>query len=224
MLQVSAVGTHGYELQRNTRHLLKLRRRPRWRGMRQKAKRPANHASWDRDCPSMSAEKKKKAEKDPDSKYRFFPTEEDWTWERKDTPGVGMGAAMGRNTVHEEATGYEGAAERGWDWSGTADEGWAGMRAKRALGEVVGGTEEWRRVGPRGLNAGRGKKAPGEPVQATQASSSSRQATQSRPQSQLARPEGRSGRQSVLGDFWGDTDAGVATEQQTNPPTNSQIC
>src|SRR5271156_1912078 len=62
-----------------------------------KAKRPSNPASWDRECPSMSEEKKKKAERDPDSKYRFFPTEEDWTWERKDRPGkgrIGLGQAQ----------------------------------------------------------------------------------------------------------------------------------
>jgi hypothetical protein len=32
----------------------------------------------------MLAEKKKKAERSPDSSYKFFPTKEEWTWERRE--------------------------------------------------------------------------------------------------------------------------------------------
>jgi len=199
-----------------------------------KAKRPSNHASWDRECPSMSEEKKKKAERDPDSKYRFFPTEEDWTWERKDRPGPGPGAAAEVVTIQEEATRYNGGTEHRWDWNGTADGGWDEMRAKRALGEVIGGAEGWRKVGAKGKSANKEKASGRVLTQASQtqpqASSTRRPATQSGSRSKdsrddsTTRQEGRSGRQSVLGDYWGDTDQGEVIEQQREPSTDIYLC
>ena len=48
-----------------------------------KAKLPSNHAAWDRNCPSMVAEKKKRDARNPDSRYKYFPSKEEWTWTRK---------------------------------------------------------------------------------------------------------------------------------------------
>ena len=67
--------------------------------------------SWYRECPSMSEEKKKKAERDPDNKYRFFPTDEDCTWKRKDMPRLGSGMVAEGDALHEEATRYNGGVE-----------------------------------------------------------------------------------------------------------------
>ena len=48
-----------------------------------KAKIPANHAAWDRNCPSLALEKKRRDAKNPDSQYKYFPAKEEWTWAKK---------------------------------------------------------------------------------------------------------------------------------------------
>jgi hypothetical protein len=59
-----------------------------------KARLPLNHAVWDKECPSMLSERKKKADRNPDSKYKFFPMKEEWTWERKEDRTGNAGTSM----------------------------------------------------------------------------------------------------------------------------------
>ena len=59
----------------------------------------------------MQEERRRKAERDPNSKYKFFPMEEEWTWERKDEGSTKMGTTTGVNTGY--GTGGRRAADHG---------------------------------------------------------------------------------------------------------------
>ena len=86
-----------------------------------KAKLPAGHAVWDRNCSSMLEARKKIAERSPESRYKFFPTEEDWTWERKEDSKDDSGA--GQETVTEQLTSQSKARGQSNSWTGTPDGG-----------------------------------------------------------------------------------------------------
>ena len=93
-----------------------------------KAGRPANHASWDHTCPSMEVEKRKRATRNPDSQYRYFSTDEVWTWAKKDVYS------------DEEAQGVGikwDARVGGTEFERRADKGWKGMRDMRSIRTVV---------------------------------------------------------------------------------------
>ena len=195
-----------------------------------KAKLKSNHAVWDRDCPSMQEERRKRAERDPNSKYKFFPTEEEWTWERKDEGSTRTGMATGANAGY--GTGGGRAADHGWDWAAAADGGWEGMRAKRSLNEVVGNIEGWKTVGGRG-NKGKGRDVgdvcptsqgdDGPPSQPGQISQANRDSAHTRISSR-ARQETTSGRQSVLGEYWNQETPGdgqlEARQEHSTPIDN----
>ena len=103
-----------------------------------KAKLPSNHAAWDRNCPSM-VEKKKRDVRNPDSRYKYFPSKEEWTWARKQ----GYGDEGGDTRVGSvEPVPPRGPLVR------QADRGWAGMRETRTLGDAVGNAEGWKTVRP----------------------------------------------------------------------------
>jgi hypothetical protein len=198
-----------------------------------KARLKPNHAVWDRDCPSMQEERRKKAERDPSSKYKFFPTEEEWTWERKDDDTIKTSTASGANAGY--GTGGGRTADHGWDWAGVADGGWEGMRAKKTLDEVVGNIERWKTVGARG-NKGKGRDDGGAPSatqggsigipptsQPGQTSQVNRTSSHSR-MSSRTRQEATSGRQSVLGEYWSQGTSGERqpeTRQENATPADN---
>ena len=43
----------------------------------------AGHASWDRMCPRFMDASKRAKQADPENTYKYFPTEEPWTWEQR---------------------------------------------------------------------------------------------------------------------------------------------
>ena len=185
-----------------------------------KAKLKSNHAVWDRDCPSMQEERRKKAERDPNSRYKFFPTEEEWTWERVEEVSTNTVTATGTRAGY--GTGGGRAADRGWDWAGSPDGGWEGMRAKRMLNEVLGNVDRWKTVGARGskgkgkgdssvLPATQGDSADMPPSQTGLTSQDNRASTHTRGGSRTMQ-EGTSGRQSVLGEYWSQ---GTSGEEQS---------
>ena len=69
-----------------------------------------NHAVWDKECPSILAEKEKKAERSPDSSYKFYLTKEEWTWERREGTADNTGSVLAAGPRQE--TGRSGAAEQ----------------------------------------------------------------------------------------------------------------
>ena len=165
-----------------------------------KAGRPSNHAAWDWGCASMEEAKKKRSAKNLDSQFRFFPTNEEWTWARRDIYS------------DEEAQGSRkdwNEAPRGGFREGRADKGWKGMREARAAGMEAGGPGEWttvarrnpsRNVGtqePRNGNSNPTRAATGSNVTLSQLD---RRGARQRSPSRSRIPE--SGRQSRLGDYW----------------------
>jgi hypothetical protein len=173
-----------------------------------KAKLRSNHAVWDKECPSMLAEKKKKAERSLDSSYKFFPTKEEWTWERREDWAGNMGSVREAGSRREAWRG--GEAEQGRGRTGEPDRGWEGMRAKRALEDVTKIAGSSRQPIARSSRKGK-EKDTGEARQTTQASihrsqegdpSQGRGTDEPRSSSSRVRQEGVSGRQSVLGEYW----------------------
>ena len=181
----------------------------------------------------MQGERRKKAERDPSSKYKFVPTEEEWTWERKDEGPSKIGTTMGANA--EYGTGGGRAADQGWEWGGIEDGGWEGMRARRTLNKVVGNIERWKTVGARG-NKGKGRdvgsiasqgaSADALPSQSGHTSQANHASAHSRRNSRT-RQETTAGRQSVLGDYWNwdSTPGEEQTEvQQGNSTPSVNLC
>ena len=188
-----------------------------------KTGRLANHASWDHACPSMEAEKKKRVLRNPDSQYRYFPTDEVWTWAKKDrySDEEAQGAGMKWDT---RAGGAE--SER------RADKGWKGMRDRREA-EAARGEDEWTTVrarrnkdlGTRGMgrdtpNFGTAENQTNTPQVGSQGSS----------QRNYARSAPSNGRQSRLGDFWkgkGREEGEDSTDPEgaeVNNILNSDLC
>ena len=118
-----------------------------------KAGKPANHAVWDWTCPSMDEARKKKAGKNLDSQYRFFPTKEEWTWAKKDVFSDEEAQRVERN--------WSGGVGHGFE-DRRADRGWKGMREDRTLGQAIGGPEGWTTVKARNnRGAGTSRKSTG---------------------------------------------------------------
>jgi hypothetical protein len=76
-----------------------------------KVKLKPNHAVWDKYCPSMLAKKKRKEDRCPDSRYKFFSMKEDWTWERREDTVDNMGSVLEAGSRREVGRG--GVAEQG---------------------------------------------------------------------------------------------------------------
>ena len=190
-----------------------------------KAGQPANHAAWDWGCASMEEAKRRRGKRNPDSQYRFFPTNEDWTWAKRDIHSDEEAQGTKKDWGRASREGYE---ER------RADKGWKGMRDLRAAGIVAGEAEGWAQVGARGSSRHTGTQGPTHtnrnptrtltgsndiPVQLTGQPSSQRSTFRHGPI--------ESGRQSKLGDYWtgrrdeGDDDLGGQIE---NNPFEADLC
>ena len=167
-----------------------------------KAKRPANHAVWDHNCPSMAEEKKRCDSRNPDSQYKYFPTKEEWTWTKKqgyDEEEVESGA---KNAESGSAWGLKGRQ---------TDRGWEGMREAtqaRTLGDIAGEAEGWKTARPRKT----GRQASDQPAshttgpsQVATGSNITLSQLQSQPRNQRSSSRNKSvprGRQSRLGEYW----------------------
>ena len=171
-----------------------------------KAKKPSNHAAWDRMCPSMGAEKVKRDARNPDSQYKYFLTKEEWTWAKKqgfeDEP-VETGNVCTRNNVPSSTQDFN---------TRQTDKGWAGMRAARTLGDVVGDAGSWKTAGAIKPGERRIAQPAHSSTDMTQVASGSNVTlsqiqSQSNPQRDTSTSRNRSpprGRQSRLGDYWAD--------------------
>ena len=137
----------------------------------------------------MLAEKKKKAERSPDSSYKFFLTKEEWTWERRDGVSENGGTALTVGPSKEVER--NGAAEQRRRGVGVSDGGWEGMRARRALEEVSRQAGTVRPPASQSNHKGKDKE-----TEAT------RPTTQTSSSSSRSRSGTTSGRQSVLGEYW----------------------
>jgi hypothetical protein len=139
-----------------------------------KARLPSNHAVWDKECPSMLSERKKKADRNPDSMYKFFPTKEEWTWERKEdsTGNAGTSTEVGQRM---DARGGRSADQGRW-WTETRDVGWKEMRARREAKAAVRNVGNRRPPVARANDKGKGRDtsdrapAPQGPINGTQSS------------------------------------------------------
>ena len=154
-----------------------------------KAKLRANHAVWDKDCPSMLAEKKKKAERSPDSSYKFYLMKEEWTWERRDGVSDNGGTVLTAGPSKEVER--NGVAEQGRRGVGVPDGGWEGIRAKRVLEEVSRQAGTIRPPASQLNHKGKDKET-----------EAARPAMQTSSSSSRSRSGTTSGRQSVLGEYW----------------------
>jgi hypothetical protein len=168
----------------------------------------------------MLAEKKKKDDRCPDSRYKFFPTKEDWTWERREAAVDNLGSVLGTGSRREVGTG--GAAEQG---RGVPDRGWEGMRARRVQEDTARLAGSVRLPAIRSKDKGKDKDTTGtrpatqtlsqrsQPGVLTQGSNRGEGSSGN----SRVRPEASSGRQSVLGDYW-NTDALAADQLDENEP------
>jgi hypothetical protein len=175
-----------------------------------KAKKSSNHAAWDRSCPSMAMEKKKRDARNPDSQYKYFPSKEEWTWTKKQ----GYEEEAGDSGVSHTAQGPA------WDSRGRQpDRGWLGMRETRTLGEAAGDADGWKTVrSTRPGTQGHGRPdnrttstnqvASGSNVTLSQLPS---QPTQRSPSGNRSVPRGR---QSRLGDYWKETSNGHVCDEE----------
>ena len=192
-----------------------------------KAKKPANHAVWDRACPSMGAEKAKRDARNPDSQYKYFPSKEAWTWAKKQSFDDESGEVGQTNTKNTGPAAVWSSNAR------QADKGWAGMRAARTLGDVVGSAEGWKTVGA-SKPVARGIALPVDRNTTTNQVASGSNITlsqlQSQPNSQRNASTSRNmspprGRQSRLGDYWidkgnnqdADEEAAVGRQVEATP-------
>ena len=164
-----------------------------------KAKRPANHAVWDRACPSMFEEKKKRDLRNPDSQYKYFPTKEEWTWTRR------QGDEEGET---ESRAGKVGLGQTRGPFMRQADKGWEGMRETRTMGDVVGDVVGWQTAGPR-RTAQQANNRPASRVRGPSQIATGSNVTLSQVQAQTNTQESAArsksvprGRQSRLGDYW----------------------
>ena len=196
-----------------------------------KAKLKLSHAVWDKECPSMLAEKKKKAERSPDSSYKYYPTKEEWTWERREGPGDNTGSVLAAGP--RRATGIGGAARQGRGGVETADGGWEGMRAKRAQEEGARSEGIVRPTASRSNYKGKGRETgvagpasqtPSNSIQTSLPSQENRTG-EPRAASSRARQEMTSGRQSVLGDYWRAQDPAFEGTEESDiyPPQDDEL-
>ena len=193
-----------------------------------KAGKPSNHAAWDWGCTSMEAAKRRKNAKNLDSQFRFFPTDEEWTWARRDIYSDEEAQGLRKEWNEEPRGGFR---------EGRADKGWKGMKDARATEAATGGAGEWTTVGPRYSSRNVGTQEPrNSNVNPTRVATGSnvtlsqldnRGASQ-RSSSRRGIPE--SGRQSRLGDFWSGKN-GVSGGGQDNAdghsgsnPSEANLC
>lgn len=156
-----------------------------------KAGKPANHAVWDWACPSLEDARKKKAAKNPDSGYRFFPTKEEWTWAKRDMFSDEEVQGVERNWSGGVRTGLEDR---------TTDGGWEGMRLARGRGQTGEGPDGWTTVEPRNV---RGREASQRSAREAPGNAPSQRTGYAASQRGVSRPgPTASGRQSKLGDYW----------------------
>lgn len=180
-----------------------------------KAKLPSNHAAWDRNCPAMAAEKKKRDARNPDSQYKYFPSKEEWTWAKKQGYGDD-GGDMGVGNVASVPSRDPYVRQ--------PDKGWAGMKETRSLGDVVGASEGWKTVRPSRAGAQGSDRqvqrdanpsqiATGSNITLSQLPSQVRsQRVQRSPSSNRSATRGR---QSRLGDYWNETNSGQDARGET---------
>lgn len=190
-----------------------------------KAKLPLNHAVWDKECPSMHMERKKITERNPDNKYKFFPTKEDWKWERKLEVTDNVGSSADASQRKEVSGGR--TSDQGRGWRGTPDGGWEGMRARRTPDAGIRGA--FNRMPPP-TQANKGKErdtSDAEPV--SQASNNSlilpSMPSQVRQFIRRTTQEASAGRQSVLGDYWGPETSGIEhPDSEVHHENHADLC
>jgi len=143
---------------------------------------PDQHAAWDRKCPGYIEEKTKIMVRHPEYEYKFYLTNEPWTWERK-PDGEGSAEKWRGNTYEDRRTDplwKHNAARRN-------DSGWGQRLGTGTLGNAPIRIEHRRRNGS--------KNAPPDTPQASQTSQQLRPPPISQPQSQplplLPQPQSR---------------------------------
>lgn len=177
----------------------------------------------------MEEARKRKEMKNPDSQYRFFPTNEDWTWAKRDI------------FSDEEAQGTRkewGRAPRSGPTERVADKGWKGMKEARAAGSEIRGSEGWTTVGPRNPRSNANTQGEGTSrtnpnyitidSNVTFSQLKEQSASQRKALKRLGGPMD-SGRQSRLGDFWreksgkGREDGEDLDEQSDDHPLDTNL-
>ena len=118
---------------------------------------PDNHAAWDKKCPAYVQEKTRILDRHPEYEYRFYITNEPWTWERK-------------QDLHNESEKWRGNTHENRrqdpSWKGNAatrsDNGWRGRLGPGALRDAP------TRIGPRRKDPARpSTSTPGEALTLT---------------------------------------------------------
>ena len=156
----------------------------------------------------MEEAKRKRAANNPDSRYRFFPTKEEWTWAKRDIFSDEEAQGVERN--------WKGGAGHVFEDRRT-DRGWKGMREDRTREQASGGQEEWTTVGPRGNRGRIGSQREGHAVQDKGNKAPTQRSGFAGSQRGVSRPNGAaSGRQPTLGDYWygkGRTEGGEDVDE-----------
>jgi hypothetical protein len=105
---------------------------------------PHNHAAWDKRCPAYIKEKSKILDRHPEYDFRFYITNEPWTWERKQD--VNEDTQKWRGNTHENRR-----QDPAWKGNTTtrSDNGWRGRLGPGALRDAPTKTGPRRREPPR---------------------------------------------------------------------------
>src|SRR5882672_2473644 len=88
------------------------------------------NALWDRTCPKFMQAARKLEERDPESTYKFFPTDEPWTWEQDRDAGTQWNSGGG---------GEEVEAQQGRRWNSDT----IASRGEQPSGPADGAAGEW---------------------------------------------------------------------------------
>ncbi|KAF8804335.1 hypothetical protein BYT27DRAFT_7213970 [Phlegmacium glaucopus] len=181
------------------------------------------HAAWDRVCPRYLEESRRVRGRDPGSHYIYFPTEEEWTWKRRDEEPESVGMELGGLREGREEMGRGKRREEKGGYDCRADGGWAGMRELRVLEELVGELRGWGNLEGGGEGGSKAGSQEGSGVLGSQSVRKPRAGTG---KSKAGVREPMPG-QSQLKDFWaiGSSSRAAEEEQESikSDTTNTQI-